>query len=488
LAHAQEIEGADVESISKEVEVMVDSPAASPVEKQPGFLSGQTWQPWAQQMMNQQQNQHLAGQTWQPWAQPQNQHLAGQTWQPWAQQMMAQQNQQLAGQTWQPWAQPQNQQLRGQTWQPQLADQVQNQQLSGQTWQPQLAEQIQNQHLSGQTWQPWAQPQNQHLSGQTWQPWAQPQANNYLPGQTWQPWAQPQPSVQPMTETAKLMNAEFKPVQDETFSPSGSVKTSEAGVFPISERQSQTNNYLPGQTWQPQLAEQIQNQHLSGQTWQPWAQPQNQNPVQPQQAAWNFNPNYPVYYKDVTQDDKVTDVVDEEFPQVEEATTQDPSVFVPGAPSWGKSWAPMPGKKPGCFNRCKNRCGAGYGNKYGCRASCRGGCNLRPTCGRAQGKMVGNTMVCPFANKNNVINNGGYISGATWQPWAQPQNQRPNYVRGMNTQTNYGAVPEVNQALTKDASVEVEDVDVHSNDYAEVVEDVEEFEAVTEEPELDLEE
>ena len=89
----------------------------------------------------------------------------------------------------------------------------------------------------------------------------------------------------------------------------------------------------------------------------------------------------------------MTDVIDEDFSEGIETTTQDPTVFVPGPPTWRKSWAPMPGKKPGCFNRCKNRCGAGYGNPGGCRASCRGGCNLRPSCGRNRGKMVGNTMV-----------------------------------------------------------------------------------------------
>jgi len=457
--HAQEIEEADVESLSKEVEVMVDSPA--PTAKPSGqFLSGQTWQPWAQQMMRG-GGQFLSGQTWQPWAQPQNQQLGGQTWQPWAQP----QNQYLSGQTWQPWAQQAQR----------------DQQLSGQTWQLQ-PEQLQNQQLAGQTWQPWAQPQNQQLGGQTWQPWAQPQ-NQYLPGQTWQP-AQPasvQPAAEPVAEPAKLMNsqpmlgADFNPNDFQAeFSPSGSVKASQTGVFPISEPQPAQNQKLSGQTWQPWA------QQLAGQTW-------NQAPVQPQQA-WNFNPNYPVYYKDMTEDDKVTDVIDEDFSEGIETTTQDPTVFVPGPPTWRKSWAPMPGKKPGCFNRCKNRCGAGYGNPGGCRASCRGGCNLRPSCGRNRGKMVGNTMVCPFANKNNnVINNGGFLSGQTWQPWAQPQNQRP-FIMGQNTQTNYAVVPQTNQALTQSASVEVEDVDIENEDYAAVIGDMDELSPVADEPEMKLEE
>ena len=107
------------------------------------------------------------------------------------------------------------------------------------TFQP---EQLQNQQLAGQTWQPWAQPQNQQLGGQTWQPWAQPQ-NQYLPGQTWQPWAQPasvQPAAEPVAEPAKLMNsqpmlgADFNPNDFQAeFSPSGSVKASQTGVFPI---------------------------------------------------------------------------------------------------------------------------------------------------------------------------------------------------------------------------------------------------------------
>ena len=84
---------------------------------------------------------------------------------------------------------------------------------------------------------------------------------------------------------------------------------------------------------------------------------------------------------------------DEEVKEGEEKSVQDPSVFMPGAPTWGKSWSPMPGQKAGCFNRCKNRCGFGFGKGYGCRPSCRGGCNLRPNCGRNPGKMVGNTMV-----------------------------------------------------------------------------------------------
>jgi len=170
---------------------------------------------------------------------------------------------------------------------------------------------------------------------------------------------------------------------------------------------------------------------MSGQVWQPWAKPAresrpaklvqysgNQNNFQPEfsplalsgemsgvfpmETTWNNMPSSdPVWNMPST--DPVWNMPAETYPisndkedeKVEESPkmSQDPNVFVPGAPTWRKSWTPMPGKKPGCFNRCKNRCGKGFGNEYGCRPSCRSGCNLKPNCGKAASKMVGNTMV-----------------------------------------------------------------------------------------------
>jgi len=428
FAHAaEETDIEDVEAVSKEVVTMKPTEAPSP-----RFLPGQTWQPWAQQQ--QMSGQFLPGQTWQQWAQPQNNYLAGQTWQQWAQP----QRSYLAGQTWQPWAQ-----------EAMASNEV-----------------MQGQHLAGQTWQAWAQPQNSYLSGQTWQPWAQPQ-NTYLAGQTWQPWAREaaaSTSKENENVGAPARLQEFNPddLLKVQFSPSGTVQASQTGVFPIRE---------------PVRQQQLQQQPMNNM----WNQPA----FQQQQPSWISNmpnPNYPVYYPN-RQSGEVKEE-DQEVKEDEEKSVQDPSVFMPGAPTWGKSWSPMPGQKPGCFNRCKNRCGFGFGKGYGCRPSCRGGCNLRPNCGRNPGKMVGNTMVCPLAQQAaRAAAASNYFPGQTWQqPWVQPSQN--NYLMGSNTQQSYfgqqqaagsNTVQQENQALTQvSASVEMQDDEATSLVDSDLAEELEE--------------
>lgn len=305
-----------------------------------------------------------------PQPQDRNRYLPGQTWQPWAQEQMRGQGY-LPGQTWQPWAQnTPNHYLPGQTWQP---------------WaQPPTHNHPRNRHLGGQVWQPWA--QNQFLAGQTWQPWAQPHLaqphkHQHNRPQAWQqPWAQPARN-QVESRPAKLVQY---PGNVNNIQPDYSNKMGDVGVFPMEST---------------------------------WSNMPSTDPV------WNMATEaYPTPEKEANMVEK-------------DAVSHDPRKFVPGPPTWRKSWTPMPGKKPGCFNRCKNRCGKGFGNEYGCKPSCRSGCNLKPNCGsKAGGKMVGNTMVCPFSkqNNNNMVNN--YLPGQTWQPWAQPMNQ-PNYMTNYDINT-----------------------------------------------------
>merc|ERR1712012_937247 len=340
--------------------------------------------------------------------------------------------------------------------------------LPGQTWQPwaQQQQQMSGQFLPGQTWQEWAQPQNGYLSGQTWQPWAQPQ-NTYLAGQTWQPWARKaaaSTSKENENVGAPARLQEFNPddLLKVQFSPSGTVQASQTGVFPIRE---------------PVRQQQLQQQPMNSM----WNQPA----FQQQQPSWISNmpnPNYPVYYPN-RQSGEVKEE-DQEVKEDEVKSVQDPSVFMPGAPTWGKSWSPMPGQKPGCFNRCKNRCGFGFGKGYGCRPSCRGGCNLRPNCGRNPGKMVGNTMVCPLAQQAaRAAAASNYFPGQTWQqPWVQPSQN--NYLMGSNTQQSYfgqqqaagsSTVQQENQALTQvSASVEMQDDEATSLVDSDLAEELEE--------------
>merc|ERR1712012_865655 len=382
FAHAaEETDIEDVEAVSKEVVTMKPTEAPSP-----RFLPGQTWQPWAQQQ--QMSGQFLPGQTWQQWAQPQNNYLAGQTWQQWAQP----QRSYLAGQTWQPWAQK-----------AMASNEV-----------------MQGQHLAGQTWQAWAQPQNSYLSGQTWQPWAQPQ-NTYLAGQTWQPWARKaaaSTSKENENVGAPARLQEFNPddLLKVQFSPSGTVQASQTGVFPIRE---------------PVRQQQLQQQPMNSM----WNQPA----FQQQQPSWISNmpnPNYPVYYPN-RQSGEVKEE-DQEVKEDEEKSVQDPSVFMPGA----------------------------------------------PTCGRNPGKMVGNTMVCPLAQQAaRAAAASNYFPGQTWQqPWVQPSQN--NYLMGSNTQQSYfgqqqaagsNTVQQENQALTQvSASVEMQDDEATSLVDSDLAEELEE--------------
>ena len=248
--------------------------------------------------------------------------------------------------------------------------------------------------LSGQTWQPWppqpmeqpGQPQRGWISGQTWQPWAQsgqqaleqqpdqPQRSGWLRGQTWQPWAQPGYGAPAVTnQNERTMEVEY--------SPTGSVAASASGVVPLNNNWNSNWNVQASwgttNSWNPRYRN--LPSRFSSNTWNMPAQPE------------------PTFDGEDSQGSSPDD-------------TQNPSKFVPGPPSWRKSWAPIPGQT-GCFNRCKPRCGQGYGNNYGCRPSCRSSCNLKPTCGFSRPQYNGNAMVCPFAAANNVNN------GQNWNYW-----------------------------------------------------------------------
>ncbi len=96
------------------------------------------------------------------------------------------------------------------------------------------------------------------------------------------------------------------------------------------------------------------------------------------------------------------------------------SGWVAGAPTWRKSYTPLPGQT-GCFNKCRPNCRTAQPWGYGCQASCRSGCNLRPSCGlRGNAQVVGNTMVCG----RNM--GGRRISNVSLGGWSYVSQNNPN--------------------------------------------------------------
>ncbi|TRY76454.1 hypothetical protein TCAL_02025 [Tigriopus californicus] len=246
------------------------------------------------------------------------------------------------------------------------------------------------------------------------------------------------PASYPMNNYQPSMNnpswAQTVPAYDMSGYPSNSPRMGNNGYM---QPQTLPDNYnsMPYQPYSsPQAWNQVNpswNQNRQIPTgvqeipnWTPPAQQYNtpQYPMYPNQNQWNTLPAQNTWNNYQPQSAPITST--SWLPNSDNQASQ---TFVPGLPTWRKSYTPLPGKS-GCYNRCRPSCSTSYQAGFGCQPSCRSSCNVRPSCGaRGQVNWKGNTMVCGRPNYG--------------QSWSGSNN---NIQWGASPYNNMQAVPSYN--------------------------------------------